>query len=84
MKIFNQVFTILFCLLMSNFALSGQAKKVMTADVFTEWRRINDESISDDGKFVIYTMNREQHDDEVVLYSVESGQKVFDRGKSLF
>ncbi|MBK8391208.1 MAG: S9 family peptidase [Saprospiraceae bacterium] len=82
MKIFNQVFTILFCLFLSSFALIGQGKKVMTPDVFSKWRRINDESISDDGKFVIYTMNREQHDDEVVLYSVESGQKkVFDRGK---
>ena len=50
MKIFNLVFTVVFCFLMSSIALIGQSKKTMTPDVFTEWRRINDESICDDGK----------------------------------
>jgi len=61
----------------------GQAKqkKIMTPEVFDEWNTIDQQSISNNGKWIAYALTKEGGDGSINLYSTSTQQTVsFPRG----
>ncbi len=62
----------------------SQTKKVMTPEVYKEWKRLGSEKISSDGKWIIYTLATEEGDEETILYNtVTNSEKKFSRLKDV-
>lgn len=55
--------------------LVAQNKKPLTHDVYDGWRSVGQRTISNDGRFVMYAVNPQEGDGEVIIQNVESGYK---------
>lgn len=56
-------------------------KKSLTNDVYDGWKSLNERMISNDGKYVVYTINPQEGDGELVVQNIASKAKqVVDRG----
>ena len=47
-------------------------KKPLSHDVYDQWKRVSGESISNDGKWVVYSVEPQEGDAHLVLYNTES------------
>ena len=54
-------------------AMNGQTlKKPLTHDVYDSWKRVSGQSISDDGKWVVYSAEPQEGDANLIIYNTES------------
>ena len=61
--------------------LYAQTKKPLTHDVYDGWKSVGERFISNDGKFIVYAINPQEGDGEIVIQNVQSGyKKSFPRG----
>ncbi|MGB3466721.1 MAG: hypothetical protein WBA74_15685, partial [Cyclobacteriaceae bacterium] len=69
---------VLLLLLLTAFAGLAQDKKILDHDAYKEWRRINDHSISNNGKWITYTLQANaEANDHLKLKSFE-GSEILD------
>ena len=66
--------TLLLTLLCSSIILKGQ-KPPLDHSVYDTWKSITQQMISDDGKWVVYTISPQQGDGWLYIYNILSGQK---------
>lgn len=57
------------------FGASAQTKKPLTHDVYDGWKSIGERLISNDGQFVVYTINAQEGDGELVIQSADNQYK---------
>lgn len=63
---------------------TSQSKKIMTPEVYKEWKRLGNEKISSDGKWIIYSLATEEGDEETILYNtVTNSDRKFSRLKDV-
>ena len=67
---------ILFAVFVATFieVTTGQTagKKPLSHDVYDQWKKISGESISNDGKWVVYSAEPQEGDARLVIYNTES------------
>ena len=62
-------------------AASAQNKKPLDHAVYDGWKSIGERMISNDGQFVVYTVNPQEGDGELVIQNASTGyKKVIARG----
>ncbi len=75
-------FSLTICLLLSGFVLNAQ-KKPLDHTVYDGWQRIGERMISNDGKWVVYTVDPQEGDNELVIQSSDAKyKKTVSRGYS--
>lgn len=68
-------------LLLINFSLTAQNKKPLDHSVYDGWKSIGERMISNDGKYVVYAINPQEGDGELVVQGPSSNyKKVIARG----
>ncbi len=68
------------CSIFAMFLVKAQGDKTMTSKVYGEWNEIKNTQMSDDGRTVAYTLNKEIGDKKLNLYRYNSNQTYsFDR-----
>ena len=62
------------CILLASILqiVAGQAKKPLSHDVYDNWKRVSGQSISDDGKWVVYSAEPQEGDANLIIYNTES------------
>lgn len=55
------------CLLLAAFTTMAQKKKPLTHDVYDNWKSVGERLISNDGQYIVYTVNAQEGDGELVL-----------------
>ncbi len=70
MKHFLLIFFI--CL---SFSAAAQSKKPLDHSVYDGWKSIGERMISNDGKFVVYTVNPQEGDGELIIQNAETKYK---------
>ena len=68
----NKVFLVLFLFVTTN--LFAQ-KKILDHTVYDSWKSIGERMISNDGKYVVYTVNPQEGDGELVIQVPETKYK---------
>ncbi len=65
----------------SFFQLFAQQKKSLTHDVYDGWKSVSERAISNNGKFVVYTINPQEGDGTLFVHNLKANSKVsFERG----
>ena len=68
-------------LLFISINLSAQTKKPLDHSVYDGWKTIGERMISNDGKFIVYAVNPQEGDGELVIQNVSTQyKKVIARG----
>lgn len=67
-------FSLAFCLVFSGMILNAQ-KKPLDHSVYDNWQRIGERMISNDGKWVVYTVDPQEGDNELVIQSSDAKYK---------
>ncbi|RYD78420.1 MAG: S9 family peptidase [Sphingobacteriales bacterium] len=68
-------------LLLASNVLLAQNKKPLTHDVYDGWKSVGERTISNDGNYILYAVNPQEGDGEMVLQNVKTGyKKTFARG----
>lgn len=68
-------------LLLINFSLTAQNKKPLDHSVYDGWKSIGERMISNDGKYIVYAVNPQEGDGELVVQGPSSNyKKVIARG----
>ncbi|MEP7163753.1 MAG: prolyl oligopeptidase family serine peptidase [Ferruginibacter sp.] len=62
-------------LLLSGISLFGQNKKPIDHTVYDGWRSVGDRLISNDGNYVVYNINAQEGDGELVIQHIKTKQK---------
>ena len=80
MKYFGTLLTVI--MLFSSIGLFSQNKKTLDHNAYKEWRRTNSEKISNDGKWINYTLESNAEANDVLELSTFEGKKVikYERG----
>ncbi|MFI5164861.1 MAG: S9 family peptidase, partial [Bacteroidia bacterium] len=61
--------------------ISQAQKKPLDHSVYDAWQRIGERMISNDGKWVVYTIEPQEGDNELIIQSADNGyRKSIDRG----
>ncbi len=55
--------------------LCAQTKKPLTHDVYDGWKSVGQRAISNDGRFIMYAINPQEGDGELIIQNVETGYK---------
>ncbi|MBL0146601.1 MAG: S9 family peptidase [Chitinophagaceae bacterium] len=75
----RNIFLLLLCLLAIN--AFAQNKKPLTHDVYDGWRSIGERTISNDGNYIVYAINPQEGDGELVIQSPDAKyKKIIARG----
>ncbi len=53
----------------------GQTKKPLDHSVYDDWKSLAERMISNDGKFVVYNINAQEGDGELVIHRINTGNK---------
>ena len=59
-------------LLLTTFAF-GQNKKALTHDVYDGWKSVGERLISNDGNYILYAINPQEGDGEMIIQNVKTG-----------
>ena len=77
----KRFFSILFLLIA--FSVTAQNKKPLDHTVYDNWKSIGERMISNDGKFVVYAVNPQEGDGELVIQNPQTKyKKIIPRGYS--
>jgi dipeptidyl aminopeptidase/acylaminoacyl peptidase len=69
------------CLLLISYVSVSAQKKLLDHSVYNSWQHIGERMISNDGKWVVYTIDPQQGDNELVIQSADAKyKKVIPRG----
>ena len=69
------------CFLLVLINIQAQTKKPLDHSVYDSWKSIGDRVVSNDGSFVVYTVNPQEGDGELVIQNpVTKYKKVVARG----
>ena len=72
---------LLFLLISTGLLAQTSQKKTLDHPDFDIWKRINQESISNDGQWVTYSLSVERGDPGFYIHNIDSGKSQhFDRG----
>ena len=63
-------------LLLVSFTSSFAQKKSITIDDFASWKRIQNQQVSNNGKFISYELNEQKGNGKLIIYSVENKTNV--------
>ncbi len=55
--------------------LLAQTKKPLTHDVYDGWKSVGERFISNDGNYIVYAINPQEGDGEIVIQNIKSGYK---------
>ena len=64
-----------FILFLFPVALLAQSKKPLTHDVYDGWKSVGERFISNDGNYIVYAINPQEGDGEIVIQNIKSGYK---------
>ncbi|MBC7937400.1 MAG: S9 family peptidase [Rhizobacter sp.] len=68
-------------LLLASNVLLAQDKKPLTHDVYDGWKSIGERTISNDGNYIVYAVNPQEGDGDMVVQNVTTGyKKIIARG----
>lgn len=83
MKVKNSVLLFLSVVLATCTTVSAQDKKPLDHSVYDSWESLSGVSVPYNGKYMIYSVNKQEGDAMLYLYNIESGEKQeIPRGKS--
>jgi dipeptidyl aminopeptidase/acylaminoacyl peptidase len=78
----KQLFTFSFLILFLT-TLIAQDKKVLSDDVYDDWKSVTSSQISNDGKWVLYNITPQEGDRTLQIYNIENQSfKTFERAES--
>src|SRR5215216_1575392 len=63
------------CLLLIAYCGANAQKKPLDHTVYDSWQHIGERMISNDGKWVVYTVDPQEGDNELVIQSADAGYK---------
>lgn len=63
------------CLLLAAMTTMAQKKKPITHDVYDNWKSIGERLISNDGQYMVYAINAQEGDGELVVQNRNTGYK---------
>ena len=63
-------------------SVNAQNKKPLDHSVYDSWKGISERAISNDGKYIVYTINPQEGDGSLVIQTATGYKKVIDRGYS--
>ena len=55
--------------------LFAQTKKPLTHDVYDGWKSVGERFISNDGRYIVYAINPQEGDGELIIQNIQSGYK---------
>src|SRR6478736_3415399 len=53
----------------------AQNKKPLTHDVYDGWKSVGERTISNDGNYILYAINAQEGDGEMIIQNVRTGYK---------
>ena len=63
-------------------SVNAQNKKPLDHSVYDSWKGISERAISNDGKYIVYTINPQEGDGVLVIQTAAGYKKMIDRGYS--
>ena len=63
-------------LLFAHFYAAAQIKKPLSHSVYDNWKSVGERMISNDGKFVLYAINSQEGDGDLIIQSLNSDNKL--------
>ncbi len=74
-------YRLLTVLLFINLSLFAQNKKPLSHDVYDSWKSLGERQISNDGNYIVYSINEQEGDGDLFVRNIKTGyQKIIRRG----